>query len=163
MPGGGGGRSRRKPGPSRGRGCWGWEGGRGGEGASSAQPESEADSDTGWASEGRGWEAREPGEGPGIQECVAGGVWRGRLSHAARGRPPSRVPGPQPGLDCSWGCATFWAGVWRPPPSGPSGRRARGLKAGAQMPPDVCAGLIQGRGDKTVLVVVGCPQGSRLL
>lgn len=44
----------------------------GGEGALSRQPESEADSDTGWASAGGGWEAREPGEGLESQECADG-------------------------------------------------------------------------------------------
>lgn len=94
VPEAGGGRSGRKPGPSRGRGCWGGEGGRREEGASSALPESAADSDIGWASRGGGWEAREPGEGPGSQECAGG---RG-LEGAAQLRSPweTTQQGPRP-------------------------------------------------------------------
>ena len=102
-----------------GAGLLGREGGRGEEGAASAEPESEADSDAGRASGGGGWEALEPGEGPRSQECVGG---RG-LERVAPPRSPwgttQPAPGPQPGSDCSWGCATCWAGVWLPPPSGP--------------------------------------------
>lgn len=111
-----------------GAGLLGREGGRGEEGAASAEPESEADSDAGRASGGGGWEALEPGEGPRSQECAGG---RG-LERVAPPRSPwgttQPAPGPQPGSDCSWGCATCWAGVWLPPPSGPWGTPGPGAE-----------------------------------
>lgn len=53
---------------------------------------------------------KQRGRGQGAWNALPGGVWRGKVSHAACGGPPSRVPGRQPDLDCSWGCVTCWAG-----------------------------------------------------
>lgn len=147
VPGGGRGRSRRKPGPSRGRGCSGRERGRGGGPHLQSRNQKQIQTLPGPTGEraGRPWSRGRGGRG---RNVLAGGVWRGWLSQAARGGPHSRVPGSQASLECSWGYATCWVGVWLLPRSGPSGRGNPDLKAGAKMLPLVCTGYTQDSGSQ---------------
>ena len=100
------------------------------------------------------------GRGRGARNALPGRVWRGKFSHAACGGPPSRVPGRQPDLDCSWGCYMLGRGSGRLLPQAHQVGCALGLKSGAWMLPGVSKGHTQGMETKPSWWLWGVPKAA---